>query len=57
MPFVFGQNRGCNLFRKFRRFAWGIDCNHQDNAILTSSKEGKITFWTKKAKLIKRFKR
>jgi hypothetical protein len=36
---------------------WGIDCNHQDKAILTSSKEGKITFWTEKAKLIKRFER
>ena len=36
---------------------WGIDWNHQDDAILTSSKEGKITFWTKKAKLIKRFER
>lgn len=33
---------------------WGIDWDHQDSAILTSSKEGRIKLWTKKAELIKR---
>jgi WD40 repeat protein len=33
---------------------WGIDWDHQDNAILTSSKEGRIKLWTNKAELVKR---
>lgn len=35
---------------------WGIDWDRQNSSIITSSKEGKIKLWTKKAELTKRIK-